>query len=137
MAPTVFTGKDGNSMRDFLDEFETYVENKYDGNEQQQSQILAQFLDGPARRAYEAMDESRMRYSHLYAELLLSERISLRDRSESDFRRARPGPHDLLKIYAIHLQRLASRAVPESLAVCERQLCHNLGKLSPVHSSTC
>ena len=37
VAPTVFTGKDGHSMRDFLDEFETYFENKYDGNGQQQS----------------------------------------------------------------------------------------------------
>ena len=136
--PTVFTGKDGNSMRDFLDEFETYFENKYDGNEQQQSRILAQFLDGPARRAYDAMDGSRMRYPHLYAELLSwykSERTSLRNRSESDFRKARPGPHDSLKtftyrgwhlkLFQIHLQSVSVSCVA------------NLGKLCLVHSSTC
>lgn len=134
VSPGTFNGKDGTSLREFLEDFERYFSAKYDGNDRQQSKVLFQHLEGPAKRAFEAMDGLRLRYSHLKPELLHwynGEKISLRNRSEGQFRRARFETSDSLRIYALRLERLAARAYPESLRERDRQLCRKFWKTVP------
>ena len=134
VAPRNFDGKDGYSLKDFLTDYESFFAIKYDGSERQKSQLLGGYLGGSARRAYDAMDGSRLIYSVLKRELLdwyKGERSNLRVRSEAEFRKARMGGDDTLKIYALKLERLASQAFPESVADCERQLCRKFRKTVP------
>lgn len=134
VSPGVFSGDDGASMKEFLNDYESFFTTKYDGNEKQQSRLLGQHLDGPTKLAYDAMDGSRLRYSVLKSELLhwyKGERTSLRNRSENEFRKARMGQGDSLRIYALRLQRFASRAFADSVHECERQLCRKFWKTVP------
>ena len=134
VAPRIFDGKDGYSLKDFLADYEAFFDIKYSGNERQKSQLLGGYLSGSARRAYDAMDGSRLIYSVLKPELLdwyKGEKSSLRIRSEAEFRKARMTSEDTLKIYALKLERLASQAFPDSVMDCERQLCRKFRKTVP------
>lgn len=134
VAPRIFDGKDGYSLKDFLLDYESFFDRKYAGSERQKSQLLGQYLGGSALRAYNAMDGSRLLYAVLKPELLdwyKGEKSSLRIRSESEFRKARMSSDDTLKIYALKLERLASQAFSDSVADCERQLCRKFRKTVP------
>ena len=134
VSPGRFSGEKGTSLREFLTDFDNYFSVKYDGNERQKSQLLGNHLEGPAKRAFEAVDGARMNYSLLKPELLswyVGERTSLRRKSESEFRKARIMPSDSFKIFALRLERLAAIAFPESLADCERQLCRKFRQAVP------
>lgn len=134
VSPEVFSGEEGASLREFLEDYEVFFATKYDGNEKQQARVLGQYLDGPTKRAYEAMEGAKLRYSSLKVELLhwyKGERISMRNRSDNEFRRAKMVRGDTLRIYALRLERLASRAFPESVSACERQLCRKFWKSVP------
>ena len=136
VSPGTFSGKDGTSFRKFLDDYEVYFETKYEGNERQQYLLLGRFLEGPARRAYDAIDGSRTRYSYLRSELLQwykGEKSSLRNRCENEFRKAKMNADDNLKIYALRLERLASHAFSESSRDRDRQLCRKFWKTVPEH----
>lgn len=136
VSPGKFSGEKGTSFREFLTDFDNYFAVKYDGNDRQKSQLLGSHLEGPAKRAFEAIDGARMNYSLLKPELLnwyVGERTSLRRKSESEFRKARMMPNDSLKIFALRLERLAAIAFPESLIDCERQLCRKFRQAVPDH----
>lgn len=53
--PAVFDGSDGASLKRFLSEYEIYFDQKFDGTKQQQAKHLVQFLNGPVKRAYDAV----------------------------------------------------------------------------------
>lgn len=134
VSPGIFTGRDGTSLRLFLEDFEKYFDIKYDGSDRQKSQILGQHLGGTAKQAYEAIHGSRVNYSVLRPELLSwysSERQSLRRKSESEFRKARMMPNDSLKIFAMRLERLAFISFPDTWKERERQLCRKFRKSVP------
>lgn len=132
--PRVFDGKDGTHIKDFLTEYEAYFAAKYFGNDRQEAQLLVQYLEGSPRKAYEALDGSRIRYSVLKP-LLISwykgERISLRNKRENEFRKAKMSQNESLKIYAMRLERLAAEAFPNSVQDCERKLCRKFRKTVP------
>lgn len=134
VSPGKFDGRDGTSLREFLREYEAYFASKYEGSEKQQARTLGEHLSGAARKAYEAMGGSTLRYSVLKPELLSwyqGERSNTQMKSESEFRKARMAQGDSFKIYAMRLERLACRAFPDSVAVRERQLCRKLWKTTP------
>ena len=132
--PLIFDGKDGASIKEFFAEYELYFGTKYAGNERQQSQMLREFLGGSAQKAYDALDGSRLKYSLLTCELISwykGEKGNLRGKRESEFRKAKVGSHESLKIYALKLERLASQAFPDSAVQCERELCRKFRKTVP------
>lgn len=134
VSPGTFSGKESTSLRVFLEDFENYFHIKYDGNERQQSQLLGQHLDGSAKQAYDAMDGRRLHYSLLKPELLnwySGERSSIRNKNESEFRKARMMPNDSLKIFAMRLERLATVAFADSWKEQDRQLCRKFRKCVP------
>ena len=132
--PGVFDGRDGSSMKEFLREYEAYFNDKYDGNERQQAKKLGDFLRGPCRSAYEAMDGSKLKYSLLKYRLLewfKGERQSQRSRSEAEFEKAKMMPNDTYGIFALRLERLAEKAFPKSVKEQERQLCRKFRREVP------
>lgn len=134
VAPEVFNGRDGTSLREFLYDFERYFSTKYEGSERQQSRFLGSFLGGSVKRVYDALEGSRCRYAFLKEQLLhwyRSERTNVRSRAESDFRKARMSSGDSFTIYAIRLERLAAKAFPDSLRERDRQLGRKFWKTVP------
>lgn len=134
VAPRVFSGSDGTSLKEHLTEFEAYFDLKYEGSERQKSQILGDFLEGAPRRAYDALDGQRCSYTFLKSELIhwySSFRASERTRSESEFRRSKMCPGDSLTVFAMRLERIAAKAYPNSTAERHRQLLRKLWKSVP------
>ena len=84
--PGVFDGKDGTSFKFFLKECEQFFSTKYEGSERQQSKVMAQYLSGSAKQAYDAMDGARLKYSKLKPKLLewyQGKKISVRRQADS------------------------------------------------------
>lgn len=134
VAPRIFSGKDGTSLKDHLTEFEAYFDTKYEGTDRQKSQLLESFLEGKPLKAYEALEGSRMNYCYLKPELLhwySSERTSARARSENEFRRTKMSSGDSLTVFGMRLERLAAKAFPDSRAERERQLIRKFWKSVP------
>lgn len=134
VSPGKFDGKDGTSLKEFLREFEMFFGSKYDGSDKQQARTLGDHLCGAAKRAYDAMGGSTLRYSVLKPELLnwyKGERANVQTKSEGEFRKAKMKADDSFKIYAMRLERLACRAFPDSVSVRERQLCRKFWKTVP------
>lgn len=132
--PGKYGGKESGSLKYFMKEYEKYFSAKYDGSERQQSQQLEQFLEGPIRRAYDAMEGSKLKYRLLKEKLLdwyRGEKTNVRHRSESDFRKARMMSDDSLRIYALRLECIAGKAFPESKKERQRQLRRKFWKTAP------
>ena len=134
VAPQIFDGKDGDSLRDFLQDFQKYFSEKYDGSDRQKAGELGRFLGGRIKQAYEAMGGPKVRFDELAPKLLRwygSERVSTRRRSAEQFEKAKMESADSLGIYALRLERLAGEAFPGSLREQERNLRHKFWKTVP------
>lgn len=134
VAPQIFDGKDGDSLLNFLQDFQKYFAEKYDGSDRQQAAELGRFLGGRIKQAYEAMGGPKMRFDELAPKLLRwygSERVSTRRRSAEQFEKAKMESEDSLGIYALRLERLAGEAFPGSLLEQERNLRHKFWKTVP------
>jgi len=110
--PRLFDGSGGESLRDFLHEFEEYFDAKYQGNDRQKARKLEEFLGGSAMAAYSALDGQRRKYRELKIELLSwqkMEKVNQRSKHEREFESAKLLPTETLVIYSLRLERLAAR----------------------------
>ena len=134
VAPVLFEGLDGTSLKRFFSDFERYFKEKYNGTDRQCSQLLAEFLSGPARQAYDALGGPTAKYSQIKPKLLKwykSERVSQRHSAEEEFYRASMEDTESLTIYALRLERLAGIAFPDTRREQERQLCRKFWRTAP------
>jgi hypothetical protein len=132
--PGRFDGSDGSSLRKFLDEFDAYFTAKFKGTDRQRAKELGRFLCGPARRAYDAMDGTNVRYRELRPRLLewyRGERISSQRQAEDEFERAHLQQGDSLAIFALRMERIVRRAYPDSVREQERRLVRKFWTASP------
>lgn len=131
--PTKFSLDEGISLRTFLSEYEQYFDAKFEGTQRQKAKHLSQYLDGTIFTAYEAMGGNRMNYSDVKDKLLgwyKTQRMNMRRQGELDFQKARMLDNDSLSIYALRLERIASKAFPDEVER-ERQLCKKYLKTVP------
>ena len=134
VAPVIFDGHDGTSLKRFLSDFERYFKEKYSGTDRQCSQLLAEFLSGSARQAYDVLGGATAKYSRVKPQLLKwykSERVSQRHSAEEEFDRAFMESAESLTIYALRLERLAGIAFPDTKREQERQLCRKFWRTAP------
>lgn len=132
--PEMFSGQGDISFKAFLREYENYFSAKFDGNNRQKARQLGKFLSSGVRRAYDAMDGSKMKYREVKEKLLSwynVERVSSRRQAEADFDCVRKQVEDTHTIYTLRLERLAKKAFPNSQKDRERQLCRKLWKTAP------
>ncbi|KAA0188422.1 hypothetical protein HAZT_HAZT003613 [Hyalella azteca] len=118
VAPSVFTGEDGASLKRFLVDYEDFFAAKYNGNERQKAKQLANFLGGKVKQAYEAMDGTNQKFRYLKPRLTKwyqGERLSSRRQAEKEFDKARLSFGDSTSIFALKLEQIAERAFPASL----------------------
>ena len=133
VAPIPFDPTSGESLSRFFKSFERYFDSRYDGTEKEKSFQLGKFLRGSAKRAYDVMGGSSMRYKKLKPKLLdwfRSERISHRKSKEEEFRAATMHPEDSCVIYCLRLENLAEAAFP-SLKERERNLRRKVRETVP------
>ena len=124
VSPGIFDGRQEESMKEFLAEYEQYFHDKYGGTNKQCARQLAQFLAGPARAAYDALDGAHCKYSKLKPLLFAwykSEHVSQRSNYEAKFDSAHMLQNESLTIFAMRLERLARR-VFRNRREYERQL---------------
>lgn len=132
--PDVFDGAEGQSMRQFFEEYNEYFSMKYNGSEKQKAKLFEKFLSGHVLQAYDAVGGSEMRFEPLKTKLLRwykSERPSPRYQTEVNFEKAGMHQDDTLHIYAMRLKRLADKAFPDSGREFERQLCRKFMNTVP------
>jgi len=127
--PEEFDPQKSYSLQKFLSNFERYFEAKFDGTEEEKSAHLGKFLLGTAKRAFQALGGSRIKYGELKEMLLTwyqTESVNALQRATNEFEQARLLSEDKLSIYCMRLEQLASRAFPNSVQERERQLCRKL-----------
>lgn len=132
--PGSFDGHGSISLRSYLIEYEHYFWAKYDGTTRQKAKHLGDFLSGPAREAYEALDGSHLEYSSVKKKLLkwyASKRISTRETAEAEFDRACMRDGESFSIFALRLERLAARAFPASAKERNRHLARKFWSSTP------
>ena len=126
VAPGMFKGDGASSLKSYLRDYEQYFEAKYKGNQRQKAKHLGQYLEGSAKRAYDAIDGGALKYGDLKSKLLQwyqAEKVNQRSNREVAFETAQMLPTDTLTIYALRLERFASKAWPDSAKERERKLC--------------
>ena len=131
--PSKFDGSDSTSLRTFFKEYESYFDGCYQGSDVQKSKKLAEFLDGPIRTAFDAMEGHKMGYPKVRQKLdawYRTQRTNTRGQAETEFGRARMRTGDTLSIYALRLERIAEKAYPDEQEN-ERQLVRKFRKTVP------
>jgi hypothetical protein len=132
--PTVFDPANSDSLGKFLKTYERYFDAKYTGSEKEKSRQLGRFLKGSARRAFDAIGGGDVKYNSLKDGLLSwygSERTSIRQRKQDEFRNATMLPEDTVVIYCLRLEKLAELAYPDSTKDRERNLCRKVREAAP------
>ena len=102
-------------MKRYLESFENYFDARFHGSDKEKSQQLGKFLRGSAKKAFDAIGGSAVRYSKLKPKLLdwyHSERTSLRQRRLEEFNNCEMQTDDSAVIYCLRLENLASQAYP-------------------------
>ena len=131
--PSKFDGSDGTSLNTFFREYETYFDGCFEGSDRQKAKQLAEFLGGPIKTAYEAMEGHKMSYNCVKPKLYSwykTQRTNTRRKAEIEFGSAKMRERDSLSIYALRLERIASKAFPDPRE-CERQLIKKFTKTVP------
>lgn len=131
--PDVYSGGSSESLTEFLEEFEYYFDEKYDGTEKQKAKLLRDFLAGDVANFYDAVGGSKMRYSKFKEKLTVwhkQQRNDILNNLEERFDRAAIGDSESLHIYAMRLEQLAEKIYP-SRREGERQLRRKFSRTVP------
>jgi hypothetical protein len=70
VTPPKFNRKDGVNLKDFLATFETYFQRKFYGNSYDQTQKLAEFLEGDLLNVYQVRGGHKLKYKAMKQALL-------------------------------------------------------------------
>jgi len=134
VSPGVFTPKLGVSLKVFLRDFERYFDSKYEGSERDKSRQLGSFLAGSVKRTYEAIKGYQWKYKDLKPELLRlykSGRSGAREERYREFQNATLPSGESVRLFCMQLERLASKAFPDSSVERERQLRRKILETAP------
>lgn len=123
------------SLRKFLENYERYFKNKFEGNQRDCTRELARFITGELREAYDALGGSQRKYRDM-KELLLewyrTQRVGRAHRWKTEFQQAEMKRNESLKLYCMRLEDLAQRAYSADDRECIKQLKTQFVKTAPV-----
>ena len=131
--PELFDVDGRTSMKEFLKEFNKYFEIKFEDKHDKTGKLrcrkLAEFLDGEALRAYEAIGGKYVPFDDMQEELLAwykSQKVESSYEKKAKFNQASMNPDESLKLYCIRLSRLALQAFPRRKSDRVRELIDKL-----------
>ena len=125
VTPPVFEINGKDHLKHFLATYETYFSKKYSGTTYDQTQTLAQFLNGDLLKVYNARGGRRLSYEEMKTELLQyyrKQRIGGRSYWRKEFSQAIPNEGEDCDIFGMRLTDLAEKAYPDDKKECALQL---------------
>ena len=123
------------SLGRFLDKFERYFKNKFDGNQRDCTQELGKFISGELRQAYDALGGPQRKYRDMKASLLQwikAQGLGKTRRWKTELQQAVMRKDETIKLYCMRLEEVAQRAYPGDRKECARQLKSIFVKTAPI-----
>ena len=123
--PEHFNVNGRESMSTFLDHFERYFMLKFEGNGLDQCTELGRFLDGEAKRAYDAVGGRHIKYKYMKDELIdwyKKQRVGQSYAKKAELSRAVMEEGDTFKLYCMRLNMLGLDAYPHDKGERSRAL---------------
>ena len=125
--PPVFVLDGKETLAAYLQVYEEYFRWQFDGNDNEMTQELANFIDGKLLEVYNIKSGQKLKYSQMKEELLnwyKKQRIGGKGYWRKEFEMATPGREESYDMYGLRLIELAKLAFPDSKSERARQLRH-------------
>ena len=132
--PKVFVMNGWQSLRHYLQNYERYFYNKFEGNSQDCTQELANFLPPELLEFYETVGGHQLSYDDMKVELLAwyrTQKISGVRHWREKLRNTIMNPGEPLKLYGLRLKEMGQRAHPTDNFECVREIRHQFLKTVP------
>ena len=132
--PEVFKLEGKVSLKQFLETFERYFKNKFNGSQWDCTQELGRFITGDLRDAYDALGGAQRKYRVMKQELLQwykTQRIGRTHQWQAELKQLLMKDKESLKLYCMRLQEVAQRAYPHDDKECVKQMKKRLVKTVP------
>ena len=123
--PPMFQMDGSSSLEDFLETYEKYFKNKYNGNAYDMTQMLAKFLSGDILKVYEIRGGRKMKYNKMKSELTQyykQQKIGGRTYWRKQLQSVTLENGETYEILGMRLAEIAKKAYPKDKKECATHL---------------